>query len=128
MQHTAIEPEGNLVRVALRRQAAALREQAVALEALAELAKSPSPAGDEWITATESKARFGMGRGALDARGIPKSRRGRAWAWKVSEIQQALENGTTRCLPKSRNSNNNATIVDPLEAALASGQLRKAAR
>jgi hypothetical protein len=127
MQHTTTEPEGNLVRVALLRQAAALREQAITLEALAELAQSSTPAADEWITATESKARFGMGRGALDARGIPRSRRGRAWAWKVSAIQQALEDGTTRCLPRSR-ADTSATPTDPLELALSSGQLRKAAR
>ena len=45
---------------------------------------------DELLSIDQVAARYGMGRVALDSRGIPKARYGRAYKWRVSDIERAI--------------------------------------
>ncbi len=95
--------------------AQALRAIADALEA-----NAPSPAtdSDPLLTAGEVRARYGLGRAALDARGVPRVRAGRAYRWRVSDLEAAL------AAPPPRPRKCRAVEgEDPLEQMLASGEL-----
>jgi hypothetical protein len=109
--------------LALLKQAAALHEQAYSLEALAELAKATEPDTNELLTEKKAFERYGMARAALDARKIPKAKVGRAWKWRVSDIEVAIQ--AKPSTPRDRKVEAPAENIDPLDQMLARGELRK---
>lgn len=75
---------------------------------------------DDFLTIAEVHAEFGMGRGALDARQIPKARMGRAYRWRRSDILTAIQVAPPR---PPRKTQPIGETEDPLDAMIASGEL-----
>lgn len=78
----------------------------------------PASKVDELLTLAEVTARYGMGRGALDARGIPKARYGRSYRWRAADIEAAI-----RATPPRPRKCTPADEQDPITAMVASGEL-----
>ncbi len=96
--------------------AAECLQLAATLKKQAETSTSPV---DELLTVAQVQARYGMGRSALDARGIQKARFGRAYRWRVSDIETSIQAEP----PKPRPRKLDASIEDPLERLIASGRV-----
>jgi predicted DNA-binding transcriptional regulator AlpA len=78
--------------------------------------------GKELLDVSQVLERYGMGRAALDARGVPKAKVGRAWKWLVSDIEAAIQAAPSK--PRARRVVANAVNEDPIDAMVRRGELR----
>ncbi len=84
------------------------------------LAQLDGARSEQLLTGAECLARFGMGPGALRARGVPRVKCGRAFRWRVSDIEAALVAQPVRPRPAKGPKGGNE-----LEQLIASGRARK---
>lgn len=94
------------------------------LEIAAHMSAATAPSSDDLMTAAEILAEFGMGRAALDARGVPRARVGRAYRWRRSAVEAAIRAAPATPRPQ-RKSKPMGENVDPLDQMLAAGELRR---
>jgi len=76
--------------------------------------------GTGLLTEPQVKERYGIGRAGLDVRGCPKAKCGRAYRWRVSDVEASLKSEPPRvkaqkCRPLEDE--------DPIDALLRSGDL-----
>ena len=68
----------------------------------------------------EVKDRYGIGRAGLDVRGCPKAKCGRAYRWRVSDVEACLKSEPPRVKAQKCRPLENE---DPIDALLRSGDL-----
>lgn len=98
------------------------RRVADLLRAVLALVESTSEAepNDDLLTLAQVQAEYDMGRAALDARGVPRARVGRAYRWRRSAIEAAIQAQPVAPRPP-RKAKPIADDEDPLEQMIASG-------
>ena len=72
------------------------------------------------LTEPQVKERYGIGRTGLDVRGCPKAKCGRAYRWRVSDVEACLKSEPPRAKPKKSRLFDDE---DPIDALLRSGAL-----
>jgi hypothetical protein len=100
--------------------AQALRLLAAALESESEQ-PTPVAAACEYIDVKECLRRYGMGKNALAARGVPCARMGRSIKWKVADIESAIQAKPAKPRPPKKVE----VDGDELDALIASGAVRR---
>jgi predicted DNA-binding transcriptional regulator AlpA len=117
-------PEVNLVELASRCARLAADSAALVRDLVLVASAAVTRPSDDLITEPQMMARYGMGRGAADARAIPRARVGRSMRWRVSDIEAAItaQPVTPRAHPKKCKM---VESGDEIDALIASGAVRR---
>lgn len=98
-----------------------LQRIARALHLIADaLAQMDASTSSELLTAGQMLERYGMGKAAADARGIPRARVGRAFKWRRSDIETAIQATPVRPRPAK-----SPKVGNELDQLVASGRARR---
>ena len=74
---------------------------------------------DQLLTGAQCLARYGLGRNALQARAVPRVKCGRAYRWRVSDIEASLVS-----IPARPRATKPPKCDDQLERMIAAGRVR----
>lgn len=84
------------------------------------LERLPAASGSsQLLTERECLSRYGIGRNALQARGVPRVKCGRAYRWRVSDVEAALVATPAQPRPPKK-----PQCADELAQLVASGRAR----
>jgi hypothetical protein len=86
-----------------------------------ELLRGPTAPSDDLLTVEQIQAEYGMGRAALDARGVPRARVGRAYRWRRSAVEASIQ--AQPAVPRVRRATPREN-EDPIDAMVRAGELR----